>query len=260
MRFNFQEPEDTPEPRRSPTPKEPVRWVPLQNHPVFSSPPSPHDEPAASQRFPRNFMAWDGDSRLYYWDSTRYLLHRLSLRLGEPEPTSVLAAVPSKVPFPNWLFEKLRLGKSSCIDYSFLSYRWCNQISSWRSPLTKSPSTSLDLLCSSPARRGYVWCICLDVLLWFKTMLFAGISLSSTFWCKIKVPIGTLLTLMRLLLVAGWFLLAQKYILVVTVPYTCSKRLGILIVILIWEFFPPTQFSGNSLWGLISDKDSLKML
>ncbi|CAF1790231.1 hypothetical protein HID58_089768 [Brassica napus] len=101
MRFNFNEPEDTPEPRRSPTPKEPVRWVPLQTHPVFSSLPSSQDEPAVPQRFPRNFMAWDGDSRLYYWDSTRYLLHRLSLRLGEPEPTSVLAAVPSKVMQPD---------------------------------------------------------------------------------------------------------------------------------------------------------------
>uniref|UniRef100_A0A1J3G4Z0 Nuclear pore complex protein NUP88 n=1 Tax=Noccaea caerulescens TaxID=107243 RepID=A0A1J3G4Z0_NOCCA len=101
MRFNFEEPKDTLESRRSPTPKEAVQWVPLQNHPVFSSIPSSQDEPAVSQRFPRNFMAWDGDSRLYYWDSKRYLLHRLSLRLGEPEPTSVLAAVPSKVMQPD---------------------------------------------------------------------------------------------------------------------------------------------------------------
>ncbi|KAL0874836.1 hypothetical protein Bca101_024541 [Brassica carinata] len=98
MRLNFQEPEDMPESRRSPTPKEPFRWIPLQSHPVFDSLP---DEPAASHRFPRNLMAWDGDSRLYYWDSRRYLLHRLSLRLGEPEPTSVLAAVPSKVMQPD---------------------------------------------------------------------------------------------------------------------------------------------------------------
>ncbi|ESQ40478.1 hypothetical protein EUTSA_v10012715mg [Eutrema salsugineum] len=101
MKFNFEEPEDTPESRRSPTPKEAVRWVPLQSHPVFSSVPSSQDEPAVSQRFPRNYMAWDGDSRLYFWDSKRYLLHRLSLRLGEPEPTSVLAAVPSKVMQPD---------------------------------------------------------------------------------------------------------------------------------------------------------------
>lgn len=116
MRFNFQEPEDTPDSRRSPTPKEPVRWVPLQSHPVFASLPSSQDEPAASQRFPRNFMAWDGDSRLYYWDSRRYLLHRLSLRLGEPEPSSVLAAIPSKVIFPISVFadqfgEKLSFSK-----------------------------------------------------------------------------------------------------------------------------------------------------
>ncbi|XP_020876041.1 nuclear pore complex protein NUP88 [Arabidopsis lyrata subsp. lyrata] len=82
-------------------PKEPVRWVPLQSHPVFASLPSSQDELAASQRFPRNLMAWDGDWRLYYWDSKRYLLHRLSLRLGEPEPSSVLAAVPSKVMQPD---------------------------------------------------------------------------------------------------------------------------------------------------------------
>ncbi|CAN8257082.1 unnamed protein product [Cochlearia groenlandica] len=101
MRFNFQEQEDTPESRRSPTTKETIHWVPLESHPVFSSNPTSHDETTASQRFPRNFMAWDGDSRLYYWDSRRYLLHRLSLRLGEPEPTSVLAAVPSKVMQPD---------------------------------------------------------------------------------------------------------------------------------------------------------------
>lgn len=50
---------------------------------------------------------------------------------------------------------------------------------------------------------------------------------------------------------AGWFPLAQKSIQVVTVPYTCYKLLGILIVILIWEYYPQTQFSGNNLWGFI---------
>ncbi|MBA0841689.1 hypothetical protein Goarm_004173, partial [Gossypium armourianum] len=40
---------------------------------------------------------WDGASRLYYWDSSRQCLHRISIRLGEPDPTSVVAASPSKV-------------------------------------------------------------------------------------------------------------------------------------------------------------------
>ncbi|VVB13360.1 unnamed protein product [Arabis nemorensis] len=101
MKFSFDEPEDTPDSRRSSTPKEAARWVPLQSHPVFASLPSSQDDSAVPQRFPRNFMAWDGDSRLYFWDSKRYLLHRLSLRLGEPEPISVLAAVPSKVLQPD---------------------------------------------------------------------------------------------------------------------------------------------------------------
>lgn len=202
MRFNFNEPEDTPEPRRSPTPKEPVRWVPLQTHPVFSSLPSSQDEPAVPQRFPRNFMAWDGDSRLYYWDSTRYLLHRLSLRLGEPEPTSVLAAVPSKVPFRKFRFRKSSRTVSFLLMIDWYINRWCNQISSWHSPSTKSPSISLDLLWFSPARMVYVWCICLDVLLWFKTMLFAGSHYKH---------FGL---------------------------YTCYKHLVILIGILIWEYYP----------------------
>lgn len=42
-------------------------------------------------------MAWDGASRLYFWDSVKKCLHRISIRLGEPDPTSVLADSPSKV-------------------------------------------------------------------------------------------------------------------------------------------------------------------
>lgn len=42
-------------------------------------------------------MAWDGASRLYFWDSVKKCIHRISIRLGEPDPTSVLADSPSKV-------------------------------------------------------------------------------------------------------------------------------------------------------------------
>ncbi|WCJ33547.1 nuclear pore complex protein-related [Euphorbia peplus] len=46
---------------------------------------------------PRNLLAWDASSRLYYWDSTNRCLHCVSVRLGEPESSSVLAASLSKV-------------------------------------------------------------------------------------------------------------------------------------------------------------------
>ncbi|KAF2317979.1 hypothetical protein GH714_041304 [Hevea brasiliensis] len=55
----------------------------------------------AAARAPRNLLAWDGSSRLYYWDSSKHCLHRISIRLGEPETTSVLAATPSKVLLAN---------------------------------------------------------------------------------------------------------------------------------------------------------------
>ncbi|WCJ19856.1 Vps51/Vps67 family (components of vesicular transport) protein [Euphorbia peplus] len=45
---------------------------------------------------PRNLLAWDASSRLYYWDSTNRCLHCVSVRLGEPKPSSVLAASLSK--------------------------------------------------------------------------------------------------------------------------------------------------------------------
>ncbi|KAF8009899.1 hypothetical protein BT93_J0775 [Corymbia citriodora subsp. variegata] len=99
MRFNFNFADPTPELQpRSLTPKEEAQWLPLQNHPVFSlsaaaaGPSAPTNSPA-----PRNLLAWDGSSRLYFWDNEQRCLHRISVRLGEPEPTSVLAASPSKV-------------------------------------------------------------------------------------------------------------------------------------------------------------------
>lgn len=93
MRFNFDLQEAKPEQGRSSTPKNDVEWVPLKNHPVFTS----SAAVSAPLRSPRNLLAWDGASRLYFWDSNLLCLHQISVRLGEPEPTSVLAASPSKV-------------------------------------------------------------------------------------------------------------------------------------------------------------------
>lgn len=100
MRFNFELEETKGEPSRSATPKDEVEWVPLHNHPVFTSTTGPAYEPTD---FPalRNLLAWDGASRLYFWDSDELCLHRISVRLGEPEPTSVFAASPSKVLKPD---------------------------------------------------------------------------------------------------------------------------------------------------------------
>nr|GEZ28245.1 nuclear pore complex protein NUP88 [Tanacetum cinerariifolium] len=113
MRFNFDIPEPNnnatltppsqppsrpqpPPPSRSPSSATPandeVEWVPLQNHPVFSGATSLSNAPTK-----RNLIAWDGASRLYYWDVNSQSLHRISLRFGEPDPGSVLAASPSKV-------------------------------------------------------------------------------------------------------------------------------------------------------------------
>ncbi|KAG6763764.1 hypothetical protein POTOM_031203 [Populus tomentosa] len=94
MRFNFDLTESNPNSssRKSPTPKEDIQWVPLQNHPLFAS----SDEDTAPQS-PSNLLAWDGASRIYYWDSKLRCLHRISIRLGDPEPSSVLAASLSKV-------------------------------------------------------------------------------------------------------------------------------------------------------------------
>ncbi|KAH8501416.1 hypothetical protein H0E87_016282 [Populus deltoides] len=94
MRFNFDLTESNPNSssRKSLTPKEDIQWVPLQNHPLFAS----SDEDTAP-RSPSNLLAWDGASRFYYWDSNLRCLHRISIRLGDPEPSTVLAASLSKV-------------------------------------------------------------------------------------------------------------------------------------------------------------------
>ncbi|KAJ7963993.1 nuclear pore complex protein NUP88 [Quillaja saponaria] len=98
MRFNFDTHETNSEQRRSLTltPKEEVEWVPLRDHPVFTSSSAVAD---GDSTFPasRNLLAWDGTSRLYFWDPQNNLIHRISIRLGEPDATSVLAASPSKV-------------------------------------------------------------------------------------------------------------------------------------------------------------------
>lgn len=97
MRFNFDLHDANLVQRRSVTPKDEVEWVPLQNHPVFSSSTTEDHVSTSATSFPRNLVAWDGASRLYFWDSNKHCLHRISIKLGEPEPTSVLAASPSKV-------------------------------------------------------------------------------------------------------------------------------------------------------------------
>ncbi|KAA3481992.1 nuclear pore complex protein NUP88 [Gossypium australe] len=101
MRFNFDIAESTEDDsQRSLTPKEDVQWVPLQTHPVFTTTADGGGTAAtasASAGGVRNLLAWDGASRLYYWDSNQQCLHRISIRLGEPDPTSVVASSPSKV-------------------------------------------------------------------------------------------------------------------------------------------------------------------
>lgn len=96
MKYSFNLHETNTEQGRSSTPKDEVEWVPLRDHPAFTSAAraAPESTPAPVTR---NLLAWDGASRLYFWDSENLCLHRISIRLGEPEPTSVLAAVPSKV-------------------------------------------------------------------------------------------------------------------------------------------------------------------
>ncbi|CAN4116254.1 unnamed protein product [Withania somnifera] len=75
------------------TPKEELEWLPLQQHPVFYAP----KMDSSTFAMPKNLLSWDGASRLYFWDSYKSCLHRLSIRLGEPDPTSILAASSSKV-------------------------------------------------------------------------------------------------------------------------------------------------------------------
>ncbi|KAJ8764091.1 hypothetical protein K2173_004994 [Erythroxylum novogranatense] len=98
MRYNFDLAESNQDASgQSPTPKG-VEWVPLQEHPIFAAATGGFvDGEAAATGFPTNLVAWDGASRLYYWDSNNRCLRRISIRLGEREPTCVLAASPSKV-------------------------------------------------------------------------------------------------------------------------------------------------------------------
>ena len=109
--------EPSPSPSRSQTPKEEVEWVPLPKHPLFTA----HGG-ATTAAASRNLLAWDGASRLYFWDSNKRCLHRLSLRLGDPDPSSVLAASPSKVlPF---LSLSLSLSSFLFLHLGFLSWKW----------------------------------------------------------------------------------------------------------------------------------------
>ncbi|XP_057980094.1 nuclear pore complex protein NUP88 [Malania oleifera] len=106
MRFNFDLSGTVggPKDQRSPTPSTPkddVEWLPLQDHPLFTSTAPTSGDGGASitpaSRAHRNVLAWDGASCLFFWDGTKQCLHRISVRLGDPDPTSVLAASPSKV-------------------------------------------------------------------------------------------------------------------------------------------------------------------
>lgn len=111
MRFNFNfiEPNESGDgleslsPPSTSAPKEDVQWLPLQNHPIFTSaadgalPSSSSSSSSASSKTLTNLLAWDGASRLYFWDSQKQCLHRISVQLGEPDPSSILAASPSKV-------------------------------------------------------------------------------------------------------------------------------------------------------------------
>lgn len=96
MRHNFGSVDAEPD-SRALTPKEEIKWLPLEKHPVFASAGDAGGVGAEDSIGPINLLAWDGSSRLYFWDNSRQCLHRITIRLGEPEPTSVLAAYPSKV-------------------------------------------------------------------------------------------------------------------------------------------------------------------
>ncbi|KAL5710313.1 hypothetical protein ACHQM5_020893 [Ranunculus cassubicifolius] len=98
MKFNFdlnqrESSSSLSQPSPSSSNKEEIQWLPLDKHPVFTTTPLPSS--------PRNLIAWDGASRLYYWDQHNNSLHRLSLRLGEPQPSSLMAASPSKMLQPD---------------------------------------------------------------------------------------------------------------------------------------------------------------
>lgn len=108
MRFNFNftdtsgndESQQSLTPSSPATPAEEVQWFPLQNHPLFTANTnggSFASSSSSSSKTVKNLFAWDGASRLYFWDSRNRCLHRISIRLGEPDPGFILAAAPSKV-------------------------------------------------------------------------------------------------------------------------------------------------------------------
>ncbi|KAK6933019.1 Nucleoporin Nup88 [Dillenia turbinata] len=111
--FNLSEPNPNPKSPFSPSPKDNLEWLPLQSHPVFTtitttttttstaSTTAEIDSSTTTCQMPKNLISWDGTSRLYFWDSNNCLLHQISIRLGEPEATSVIAASPSKVLRPD---------------------------------------------------------------------------------------------------------------------------------------------------------------
>lgn len=102
--FNFSDTGSNVESRQSLTPSSPatpgedVQWFPLQNHPLFTANTNGGFLASSfSSKTVKNLFAWDGASRLYFWDSRNRCLHRISVRLGEPDPGFILAAAPSKV-------------------------------------------------------------------------------------------------------------------------------------------------------------------
>lgn len=108
MRFNFDfsdSNDDINDGRQSLTPPstsaptEEVQWLPLQSHPLFTSAGGAALPSLPSAKIQTNLLAWDRASRLYFWDPSKRCLHRIAIKLGEPDPTSILAASPSKVPF-----------------------------------------------------------------------------------------------------------------------------------------------------------------
>ncbi|CAL0334886.1 unnamed protein product [Lupinus luteus] len=101
-----------------------LQWLPLPQHPLFTSTTLPTASSAT-----KNLFAWDGASRLYFWDSVNTCLHRLSLRLGDPDPTSVLAASPSKVlqidTELNFDVQKISINRNGTAMLLFGSERLC---------------------------------------------------------------------------------------------------------------------------------------
>lgn len=120
MRLNFDIDAKNTDKNSSSAPKEKVEWVPLHSHPILSAGDVGATYSTTSHTL-RNLLTWDGASRLYFWDYNKQCLHRISLRLGEPEPTSVLAASPSKV---IRVISVSRLLLLNLLTFSFPSICW----------------------------------------------------------------------------------------------------------------------------------------